>query len=254
MLRAPEFVFFETRCLRPISVVTCSCICAGKSTVAVKIVRTVFGAEPLALREGLVQSSISSPLLPKCFDYGISNGLVYIVEEVVEGGISLDKVLEDEGPFSPLEAAEVGLQIAAALNVIHTAGFVHRDVKPQNVLRTKHLDGTYQYRLIDFGSAIGAGGCLFGGIEVITFILFINQIFIACMICVIVVCVNMAISLRALCCMHTYVHTYIHTHYKYTNIRTYIQTYKRIHTGHLQCRSASSAHSTTSESSFPESV
>jgi len=73
-------------------------------------------------------------------------------------------VLADEGPFSPLEAAEVGLQVAAALQVIHTAGFVYRDVKPQNILRcSKRLNGIYQYRLIDFGSAVGVGGCLFGG-------------------------------------------------------------------------------------------
>jgi len=63
----------------------------GTDTVAVKMVRTVFGAEPLALREGIVQSALQSPLVPTCFDYGISNGLVYMVEELIEDGTSLDK-------------------------------------------------------------------------------------------------------------------------------------------------------------------
>jgi len=78
------------------------------------------------------------------------------------------------------------------------------------------------YGIFRLGSVLT---CLFGGIEVRTFRFFINQIFIACMSLVIVVCINMVISLRASCCMHTYIHTYIHT-YTHINIQTYALTYK----------------------------
>ena len=67
--------------------------------IAVKLIRTVSGAEPIAIREGLVQSLIDSPFCVKCFDYGISDGLVYVVQEFVEGGVSLDQLLQQHGPL-----------------------------------------------------------------------------------------------------------------------------------------------------------
>lgn len=129
--------------------------------VAVKLSRTSSGAEPLALREGLVQSCIDSPRVPKCFDYGVSDGIVYLVQEYIEGK-TLDKVLEEEGPLKFSEVREIGMQIAAALDDIHGFGFLHRDVKPSNIIRVGEGHGAV-YRLIDYGSAVGIGGCLFGG-------------------------------------------------------------------------------------------
>eukprot|EP00802_Teleaulax_amphioxeia_P009426 Tamp_09442.p1 GENE.Tamp_09442~~Tamp_09442.p1 ORF type:complete len:562 (-),score=53.51 Tamp_09442:390-2075(-) len=134
----------------------------GENAVAVKVVRTARGAEPLALQEGLVQSSINSPLVPRCFDYGISNEIVYNVQEYIEGGETLDKVLQAEGPLSPDDVREIGIQIAAALDDVHASGFVHRDVKPSNIIRVGRGSDAV-YRLIDYGTATGVGGCLFGG-------------------------------------------------------------------------------------------
>ena len=54
------------------------------------------------------------------------------------------------------------MQMTAALHDIHKAGFVYRDVKPANIMRCGDGPET-RYRLIDFGSAVGIGGCLFGG-------------------------------------------------------------------------------------------
>lgn len=131
--------------------------------VAVKFIRTVYGAEPLAMREGLVQSTIESPFVPKCFDYGITNGVVYLVQEFIPG-VPLDKVLDENGPLSSLEVADVGKQVASALQSIHEAGFCYRDVKPQNIMRCGEGRDA-KYRLIDFGSTAGIGGCLLGGVQ-----------------------------------------------------------------------------------------
>ena len=124
---------------------------AGNGLIAVKIVRTVYGAESLAMREGMVQATIDSPLIPKCFDYGISKGLVYLVQEYIQGGVPLDKVLENFGPMSPQQVAQVGVQVASALQAVHDAGFVYRDVKPQNILR-RGQGNSAKFHLIDYGS------------------------------------------------------------------------------------------------------
>ena len=139
--------------------------CSYDALVAVKLVRAVYGAEPLAMREGLVQQRLSreSLLIPACFDYGISKGVVYIVQEYIKNGIPLDKVLDDFGPLSPSEVAHVGEQVTEALCSIHNAGYVYRDVKPQNILRCGSGRNAV-YRLIDYGSTVGVHGCLFGGL------------------------------------------------------------------------------------------
>src|SRR5690348_84185 len=47
---------------------------------------------------------------------------------------SLRDILREKGPLTPAQAAEVGLQILAALDAAHAEGIAHRDVKPANIL------------------------------------------------------------------------------------------------------------------------
>lgn len=77
----------------------------------------------------------------------------YIAMEYVEG-LSAEVMVTRKGPFSAERATEVILQLAAALELAHSSGIIHRDVKPGNILIK--ADGTA--KLGDFGMAVSAIG------------------------------------------------------------------------------------------------
>ncbi|MFF4956617.1 serine/threonine-protein kinase [Streptomyces sp. NPDC001222] len=72
----------------------------------------------------------------------------WIVMELVEGG-SLADAVKERGRLEPVEAARIGLWVLRALRAAHSAGVLHRDVKPGNVLLA--ADG--RVLLTDFGIA-----------------------------------------------------------------------------------------------------
>ncbi|GGP91053.1 serine/threonine protein kinase [Streptomyces griseomycini] len=76
------------------------------------------------------------------------DGRPWIVMELVEGR-SLADAVKDRGRVEPREAARIGLWVLRALRAAHTAGVLHRDVKPGNVL----LGGDGRVLLTDFGIA-----------------------------------------------------------------------------------------------------
>ncbi|MFJ5261398.1 serine/threonine-protein kinase [Streptomyces sp. NPDC088387] len=76
------------------------------------------------------------------------DGRPWIVMELVEGR-SLADAVKDDGRVEPAEAARIGLWVLRALRAAHTAGVLHRDVKPGNVLLAS--DG--RVLLTDFGIA-----------------------------------------------------------------------------------------------------
>ncbi|MER6752020.1 serine/threonine-protein kinase [Streptomyces fungicidicus] len=76
------------------------------------------------------------------------DGRPWIVMELVEGR-SLADAVKDEERVDPREAARIGLWVLRALRAAHTAGVLHRDVKPGNVLLGR--DG--RVLLTDFGIA-----------------------------------------------------------------------------------------------------
>ncbi|MFF7971688.1 protein kinase [Streptomyces sp. NPDC007905] len=76
------------------------------------------------------------------------DGRPWIVMELVEGS-SLADAVKDRGRIEPGEAARIGLWVLRALRAAHSAGVLHRDVKPGNVLLGR--DG--RVLLTDFGIA-----------------------------------------------------------------------------------------------------
>ncbi|MCW2679822.1 MAG: serine/threonine protein kinase, partial [Frankiales bacterium] len=79
------------------------------------------------------------------------SGVPYIVMEFVDGRTLRDVLLE-EGRLLPQRALEVTAEVCAALDAAHTAGIVHRDIKPGNVM----LDRTGEVKVMDFGIARAA--------------------------------------------------------------------------------------------------
>ncbi|GAA2744680.1 serine/threonine-protein kinase [Kitasatospora cinereorecta] len=100
-------------------------------------------------REARAAARIKHPGVITIHDVLEQDGRPWIVMELVDGR-SLSAVVSEDGALTPREAAEVGVQVLAALHRGHQLGVLHRDVKPANVL-LEH--GTGRAVLLDFGIA-----------------------------------------------------------------------------------------------------
>ena len=98
-------------------------------------------------REARVAAGLNSPNVVPIHNFGEIDGRLYVDMALIDGR-DLQTVL-DEGPMHPERAVRIIEQVAAALRAAHTAGLVHRDVKPSNILLNRD-DFAY---LIDFGIA-----------------------------------------------------------------------------------------------------
>jgi ABC-type amino acid transport substrate-binding protein/predicted Ser/Thr protein kinase len=105
-------------------------------------------------RESQAAAGLNDPHVVPIHGYGEIDGRLYLDMRLIEGR-NLGTMLEDaEGqPLGAAFAVTVVTQVANALDAAHTAGLIHRDVKPSNILITER-DFVY---LIDFGLARTAG-------------------------------------------------------------------------------------------------
>jgi tRNA A-37 threonylcarbamoyl transferase component Bud32 len=79
------------------------------------------------------------------------DGRPFIVMEYIEG-VSLKKVIQEEGRLTPARAWSIAAQVAGALDAAHRIGMVHRDIKPANVVLVHTPEGE-QAKVLDFGIA-----------------------------------------------------------------------------------------------------
>jgi tRNA A-37 threonylcarbamoyl transferase component Bud32 len=100
------------------------------------------------LREARTAARLRHPNVVTLFDVVEEDERPWIVMDLVHAR-SLDQIVGSDGPLPPERAARIGRQILAALTAAHTAGVLHRDVKPANVL----VGADDRVTLTDFGIA-----------------------------------------------------------------------------------------------------
>jgi protein kinase-like protein len=100
-------------------------------------------------------AAIEHPNAVPIYSAGSADDKLFIAMRYVEG-IDLRETLAERGPLSPAAAAAVVSEVGAALDAAHAAGFVHRDVKPANILLTG-APGKGTAFLTDFGLTRGLG-------------------------------------------------------------------------------------------------
>lgn len=101
------------------------------------------------LGEAMKARRINHPAVVRVLDRGVFHGQEYIVYEFVEGQ-GLDSWVAKRGrPLRPDEAARLVTRIARGVQAAHSAGLVHRDLKPDNILITPEGEP----KITDFGAA-----------------------------------------------------------------------------------------------------
>jgi eukaryotic-like serine/threonine-protein kinase len=125
-------------------------------SVAIKQFKQNQQAPPKAMerfiREAKIAAAVEHENVIRLVDAGETAALGYIVMEFVDGP-DLRQVVERGGPLHPKSACRVIRQALAGLAEAHERGFVHRDVKPSNILLGKTKGGKSIAKLGDFGLA-----------------------------------------------------------------------------------------------------
>lgn len=124
-------------------------------TVAAKVMRAELAGDELFLSRLRAEARNTAGLrhenLAMLLDHGEQEGSGYLVMELVRGETLAD-LLERERRIAPADLAPILVQACRGLHAAHTAGVVHRDVKPANVL----IGAGGQVKLTDFGISLAA--------------------------------------------------------------------------------------------------
>jgi len=120
--------------------------------VALKLIRPELASNSSMLarfkQELLLSRQVTHKNVIRIYDLGDADGVKFITMEFVEGQ-DLRALIQDKNKFSPEEAVEVMQQVCQALEAAHAVGVIHRDLKPQNIMR----EASGRILVMDFGLA-----------------------------------------------------------------------------------------------------
>src|SRR3954452_24316745 len=122
--------------------------------VAVKLMKKELLNDTEALenfyREARACASLNHTNIIHIYTFDEGEGQRYLVMELADRG-SLDNRIEKQGRVSELDVLDIGYKMCSALDVALKHNFLHRDIKPGNLL----FDSDHEPKLIDFGLARG---------------------------------------------------------------------------------------------------
>ncbi len=125
--------------------------------VALKLIRAELASNPGILarfkQELLLSRQVTHKNVIRIYDLGDADGVKFITMEFVEGR-DLRALIQEKKKFSPEESVEIMQQVCQALEAAHGVGVIHRDLKPQNIMR----ESNGRILVMDFGLARTVAG------------------------------------------------------------------------------------------------
>lgn len=123
--------------------------------VAIKILRSLDKNDLRAVerfrREARAASALAHPNAVTIYDFIEELGQYFLVMEYINGP-TLKQLIGQNRQLSAKETLEIAIQVCAVLQVAHMRGFIHRDIKPQNIMLMPTYAGA--------NMALGAGNAL----------------------------------------------------------------------------------------------
>ncbi|MFE3445565.1 serine/threonine-protein kinase [Nocardia sp. NPDC059180] len=109
------------------------------------------------VREADLAARLDHPNVIAVHDRGVSDGLLWIAMQYVDGIDAAGLIRREPGGLAPARVEHILTQAARGLDAAHRAGMLHRDVKPANILIESRADGPERVFVTDFGIARAAG-------------------------------------------------------------------------------------------------
>jgi eukaryotic-like serine/threonine-protein kinase len=120
--------------------------------VALKVIRPDLASNPAIIerfkQELILARQVTHKNVIRIYDLAEADGVKFITMEYVEGE-DLRSLIHETKKLAPAEAVEIMRQVCLALEAAHSVGVIHRDLKPQNIMRDK----TGRVLVMDFGLA-----------------------------------------------------------------------------------------------------
>jgi len=121
--------------------------------VALKVIRPDLARNRAILdrfkQELILATQVTHRNVVRIYDLGEAEGIKFITMEYVEGE-DLAAVIHQQTKLPPRDAVDIVEQVCRALRAAHNVGVIHRDLKPQNIMRE---EGTGRILVMDFGLA-----------------------------------------------------------------------------------------------------